>query len=249
VSGYTPVFGDIYMGTLYGKWPAAPVWASLLPLLDKQGRLDMSIQAIAGMTGWPIDLLEEGIRQLTSPDPGSRTGDEQGRRLIQIDPDRPWGWQAVNHGKYKEKARLMGKNAREVETGKNKDRLKDRRRPPVTAGDPPSDADTYADSNTNTDTSLPSVGSARKRASRLTDDFDLTDERKLVAEAENLPAERTFAKFRDYWLAASGAKARKHDWDATWRNWCRTEADRSRGNSRTSSRKTRYEELMEANSE
>jgi hypothetical protein len=67
------------------------------------------------------------------------------------------------------------------------------------------------------------------RATRLTDDFELTPERRLVAEVEKLPAERTFAKFCDYWRAASGAKARKHDWDATWRNWCRTEADRSRG--------------------
>lgn len=64
------------------------------------------------------------------------------------------------------------------------------------------------------------------RATRLPDDFSLTDERRLVAEVEKLPAERTFAKFCDYWHSASGAKARKLDWDATWRNWCRTEADR-----------------------
>jgi hypothetical protein len=115
VSGYTPVFNDIYLGTLFGKWPAAAVWASLLPLMDKNGRIDMSIEAIAGMTGWPLDLLHQGIEQLMNPDPGSRTGDANGRRLVPIDPDRPWGWQAVNHGKYKEKARLLGKNARETE--------------------------------------------------------------------------------------------------------------------------------------
>lgn len=68
---------------------------------------------------------------------------------------------------------------------------------------------------------------SQKRASRLPADFSLTDERRLVAEAERLPAERTFAKFSDYWRAASGAKARKIDWDATWRNWCRSEADRN----------------------
>lgn len=83
-------------------------------------------------------------------------------------------------------------------------------------------------------------------ATRLPEDFELTDERRLVAEAEKLPAERTFAKFVDYWRAASGAKARKHDWEATWRNWCRTEADyRSRGsNGSQGSRKTRFDELM-----
>ena len=29
------------------------------------------------------------------------------------------------------------------------------------------------------------------------------------------------AKFRDYWSAQPGAKGRKTDWDATWRNWIR----------------------------
>lgn len=70
---------------------------------------------------------------------------------------------------------------------------------------------------------------SQKRGSRFPEDFTLTEERRLVAEAERLPAERTFAKFSDYWRAASGAKARKIDWDATWRNWCRTEADRKPG--------------------
>jgi len=67
---------------------------------------------------------------------------------------------------------------------------------------------------------------SQKRATRIPEDFVLTDDRRLVAEAERLPAERTFAKFRDYWQSASGQKARKIDWEATWRNWCRTEADR-----------------------
>lgn len=30
-------------------------------------------------------------------------------------------------------------------------------------------------------------------------------------------------KFKDHWIAASGAKACKVDWMATWRNWCRNE--------------------------
>ena len=73
----------------------------------------------------------------------------------------------------------------------------------------------------------PPAGKSRKTATRIPDDFELTDERRAVAEAEKLPADRTFAKFVDYWRAASGSKARKHDWDATWRNWCRSERDRT----------------------
>jgi hypothetical protein len=91
------------------------------------------------------------------------------------------------------------------------------------------------------------------RASRLPDDFVLTDERRLVAEAERLPAERTFSKFTDYWRSASGSKARKLDWDATWRVWCRTETDRNKplngGVTRPAAEKPQgaYARLMEAN--
>lgn len=39
----------------------------------------------------------------------------------------------------------------------------------------------------------------------------------MTAEAR----ERELEKFRDYWRAVPGAKGRKLDWDATWRNWLR----------------------------
>jgi hypothetical protein len=108
--GYTPVFNAIYSGTLYGLWPAAAVWASILPLMDRYGRLDVSLEAIAGTTGWPLELLAKGIDQLCAPDPGSRSPDEDGRRLVPLDPARPWGWRAVNYAKYRERARLEAKN-------------------------------------------------------------------------------------------------------------------------------------------
>lgn len=87
-----------------------------------------------------------------------------------------------------------------------------------------------------TDTEQNRTEQREKRATRLPDDFSLTEERRLVAEAERLPAERTFAKFCDYWRAAQGAKARKLDWDATWRNWCRNERDRLPASARPQSK-------------
>lgn len=57
-------------------------------------------------------------------------------------------------------------------------------------------------------------------------DFELTAERRQVAVAERVPnPDREFQRFKDYWLAASGANARKRDWEGTWRNWCRKAAD------------------------
>ncbi len=43
------------------------------------------------------------------------------------------------------------------------------------------------------------------------------------AERPDLDPQATFARFSDYWRGVPGAKGRKLDWDATWRNWCRSE--------------------------
>lgn len=34
---------------------------------------------------------------------------------------------------------------------------------------------------------------------------------------------RQGASFRDHWIAKCGRDAAKHDWEATWRNWCRSD--------------------------
>lgn len=62
-------------------------------------------------------------------------------------------------------------------------------------------------------------------AKRLPDEFPLTDGRRAIAKAEGVDPDREFSKFTDYWRSASGANARKHDWDAAWRNWCRKAHD------------------------
>lgn len=66
---------------------------------------------------------------------------------------------------------------------------------------------------------------ARSTATHLPDDFDFTEIRREVAAVELVDPEREFTKFCDHWRAASGANARKRNWDAAWRNWCRKAAD------------------------
>jgi len=153
MSGYTPLF-DPYKGTLYGRFPAGPVFVSVfLALMDQHGHVDYSLQALAGMTGWPIELLKQGIDELMQRDPHSRTKGAEGKRLALIDETREWGWRVVNAPVYREKARLMAKASRERESGANTQRMKerttaaDRRQPPTTAADPLSETET----NTKTD--------------------------------------------------------------------------------------------------
>lgn len=67
------------------------------------------------------------------------------------------------------------------------------------------------------------VGNAR--GSRLPNDFEMPDEWGEWCETErpDLRPMEVFAQFRDYWVSATGAKASKADWFATWRNWCRSQ--------------------------
>ena len=50
--------------------------------------------------------------------------------------------------------------------------------------------------------------------------------------------ERELARFRDHWAAESGAKARKHDWQAAWRTWIGNSDERERRTSRANGRRS-----------
>lgn len=82
------------------------------------------------------------------------------------------------------------------------------------------DSDSDSDSKTNT---------SRKRsdrATRLPEDWIPKPEPELVdAIGGKQAANRELDKFRDYWAAQPGAKGRKVDWQATWRNWLRRVAE------------------------
>jgi hypothetical protein len=78
-----------------------------------------------------MELLMQALDKLTSPDPHSRSVDCDGRRLELVDPEnRGWGWRVVNHARYREKARLTSKAAREADSGANASRMQQRRAAP-----------------------------------------------------------------------------------------------------------------------
>jgi hypothetical protein len=78
----------------------------------------------------------------------------------------------------------------------------------------------------------PSLRSGRARASlgtRIPDDWQPTASEIAFAEASGLDAAEAAAEFRDYWRAVPGAKGRKLDWSATFRNSCRMKARSQNG--------------------
>jgi len=65
----------------------------------------------------------------------------------------------------------------------------------------------------------------RTRATRLPTDWKPTPEmiEFCANERPELQVKDVVDSFRDYWIAAPGAKGRKADWLATWRNWVRNQ--------------------------
>jgi len=65
----------------------------------------------------------------------------------------------------------------------------------------------------------------KSRATRLPTDWQPTNEMIKFCQNERPDLQVQFIAdgFRDYWIAQGGAKGRKTDWDATWRNWVRNQ--------------------------
>lgn len=68
---------------------------------------------------------------------------------------------------------------------------------------------------------------SKKRGTRITEDWIPQQEtiQKLNQEFPHIDQKLEHRKFVDHWLAESGAKASKLDWEATYRNWIRRAAE------------------------
>ncbi len=72
----------------------------------------------------------------------------------------------------------------------------------------------------------PSIN-GKSKTTRVPDPFPVGED--LIAWAnQNVPGfdwRRESARFLDYWRGVPGVKGRKQDWNATWRNWMRNNAE------------------------
>jgi hypothetical protein len=227
--GYTPLFDSLTRGTLCGRWPDIGLWPIVLSLADKNGVVDVTAGFLAGVTGLPLSDVEACMKRFCEPDPYSRSQDFAGARLALLDEHRPWGWQVINHNKYREKARLQAKSEREVAAGKNAARMLDRRGPPETAADPLSNSNSYKEEEAAKAATPVTNHRARKPASNksaLPPDFELNGEM-LSCALEHLPnvdAKKFFAGFCD----KAKAKGWKYvDWQKAWQVYVRNCAPNS----------------------
>jgi len=75
------------------------IWMCMLTIADKEGFIDASIPSLARRFNVSEEAMSNTIERLLSPDPSSKTPDQDGRR---IEPIREtYGWHIINYEKYR----------------------------------------------------------------------------------------------------------------------------------------------------
>lgn len=75
---------------------------NLLCHANQDGIVDRHWQAICDETGLSEERIKAALEKLESPDPESRSRENEGRRIVRLDDARSWGWHIVNFKKYRE---------------------------------------------------------------------------------------------------------------------------------------------------
>jgi hypothetical protein len=236
---YGKIFRQMYKGSMSRQgWEAIVTMQQFIVLADRHGEVDMTLEAMAAETTIPIDVLRRGVETLSQPDPGSRSPDEDGRRIVLLDDHRDWGWRLVNYEKYR---KLQSEEDRREY---HRQYWHKRKTQQDSTDSIHAEVDADAEEDISVDTSQHSEreaaprkarrsaskeGSAKgKTGTRIPDDWTPPPEMAAYAEQQlpGVDVARLAEEFTDYWRARVGEKARKLDWDATWRTWVRRSIDR-----------------------
>lgn len=209
---------------------ARGAWIDVLCLMhdsDEYGVLRWPLADIAQAAGLPIKLLQElsrkgvlkgadsdGANYRWAPVHAGKAGDLV--TLVAAGDGPCWYCSRFVKDEYKRQRR--GANSRFGEDNP----------PPKAAPKPPIGAhEGYGASSSSSTTSTKQEQKTRAgrspNGSRLPAGWTLPPDWRAWAQSERpeLNPDTEAAKFADYWHGLAGAKARKADWPATWRNWIR----------------------------
>jgi hypothetical protein len=99
----------------------------MLATANQYGEVEASVPGLAKLAGVSIEATEKALALFNAPDPYSRTRENEGRRISDIDG----GWLLLNHAKYRamasaehraEQSRIRGKRFRERHAAQTQDK-------------------------------------------------------------------------------------------------------------------------------
>jgi len=110
MSGYTKLFSSILASTVWREdMETRIVWITLLAMAGKNGVAEGSVPGLADFARVSVEGTRRALVKLSSPDPDSRTHENDGRRIEAVDG----GWLLLNHAKYR--AKLSEEERREYQ--------------------------------------------------------------------------------------------------------------------------------------
>jgi hypothetical protein len=101
VNVFAKIFAQIFDSSIAADHVVRHVFMDLIVLADRDGVVDMTLDAISRRTNVPEDIVAHAIAELMKPDKKSRSHEESGKRLVPLDSHRDWGWQIVNFEHYR----------------------------------------------------------------------------------------------------------------------------------------------------
>jgi len=118
---YTKLFHSIITSTIWTEDDATRiVWITLLAMADRNGEVQGSVPGLARIAGVPVESCRSAIEKFLSPDPDSRTIDDEGRRIQVIDG----GWVLLNFEKYRQ---MASDEDRRVKAAERQQRARDKK--------------------------------------------------------------------------------------------------------------------------
>lgn len=101
--GYTKLFADIVDSSIWDEdAEIRVVWVTLLALCNADGFVRGSVGWLAGKSRVSVNKCQQALTKFTSPDPRSRTPDNEGRRIQVVD----YGWIVLNHHLFRNRTGL-----------------------------------------------------------------------------------------------------------------------------------------------
>ena len=101
MNNFTKLYSSIITSTIWREDNATRIlWITLLALSDSDGRVEGSIPGLAHIAGITTTECEASFTKLMSPDPYSRSKENEGRRVEEVDG----GWLILNRKKYRDKS-------------------------------------------------------------------------------------------------------------------------------------------------
>jgi hypothetical protein len=117
---YTKLAKSILTSTLWMEDDHTRIaWLTMLAMADKNGEVQASIPGLANVARIPVESARAAIVKFLSPDPDSRTKDDEGRRIQEI----KGGWLLINHAEYRQ---LASDEDRKAKAAERQQRMRDK---------------------------------------------------------------------------------------------------------------------------